>query len=112
MNIHIPNDSKIITEYKPQMKGVKIALDYDGTFSADPEMWLRFIADAKSNGHDIRCVTMRYDIERDSMDKRLLEAIPVIFTCRKSKKKAARMQGFDPDIWIDDTPEWIFEDSI
>ena len=37
-----------------------IALDYDDTFTRDPEGWLNFAKLMKSRGHEIIGVTMRY----------------------------------------------------
>ena len=44
---------------------MRIALDYDGTYTADPDLWDKFIN-----------------------------------SCRDKH-----------DVWIDDNPEWIFQDS-
>ncbi len=94
---------------------VLIALDYDGTYTADPDMWNEFISSAKMHGHEIYCVTMRiagvesFDVERalsGRVDK-------IIYTNRKAKKQSVRMQcNRDPDIWIDDNPDWLYEDAL
>ncbi len=88
-----------------------ISLDYDGTFTKDPELWIQFIQSAKERGHRVVCVTMRSKEEATVMDGRLLGLVEMCFTNRKAKKQAARMQGIEPDIWIDDFPEWLFEDG-
>lgn len=41
-----------------------IALDYDGTFTEDPTLWVSFIAMAQAHGHDVIGVTMRYEFEK------------------------------------------------
>lgn len=78
---------------------MKIALDYDGT-SADPAMWDQFILNALESGHEVHCVTMRYPTEPIAM------SIPVFYTSRKAKASA-----FNADVWIDDKPQWLLNDS-
>ena len=79
-----------------------IALDYDQTYTADPVLWDRFINAAQSQGHDVQIVTMRYPHE----------PIPdlgltVVYTGRQAKSR-----HFKADIWIDDSPGWIFQDAF
>jgi hypothetical protein len=78
-----------------------IALDYDGTFTADPALWNDFIRLALCQGHEVKIVTMRYPHET-------VEGAPVdvVYTSRKAKKAA-----FAADIWIDDAPHWVYMDS-
>lgn len=78
-----------------------IALDYDGTYTADPMLWLPFIAMALQRGHRVVCVTMRYPEEAIDMP------CEVVYTSRKAKAIA-----FKADIWIDDNPKWLLSDSI
>lgn len=89
-----------------------IALDYDGTYTADPELWLEFIKRAHERGHKVYCITMRWEGESGSMDPRLTSAVEVIFTARQAKKSYARKMGIEPNIWIEDVPEWLFEDAL
>jgi hypothetical protein len=85
------------------MELLRIALDYDGTFTADPALWLDFIGKAEAAGHDVVCVTMRYPHEA------IPPAMPcdVIYTSRKAKAVAVKA-----DIWIDDKPHWLLHDSV
>ena len=79
-----------------------IALDYDKTYTADPAMWSDFIQLAQDYGHEVKIVTMRYPHE-------IIDSPPlaVVYTSRKAKGTA-----FKADIWIDDSPAWIFQDSL
>jgi hydroxymethylpyrimidine pyrophosphatase-like HAD family hydrolase len=79
-----------------------IALDYDKTYTADPALWDDFIQSAKDRGHTVKIVTMRRPDE-------VIEYAPVdvIYTSRKAKAVVV-----NADIWIDDSPAWIFQDSI
>ena len=78
-----------------------IALDYDGTYTADPELWDLFISAARQRGHEVKIVTMRFPSEP-------IENAPceVIYTSRKAKYGAIPAQ-----IYIDDTPQFLFQDG-
>lgn len=87
------------------------SLDYDATYTVDPELWLEFVKKAQERGHTVHCVTMRYPQETHEalFDPRLKALVEVHATSREAKRKHMRMKGVTIDIWIDDTPEWIFE---
>jgi hypothetical protein len=90
-----------------------IALDYDGTYTASPWLWRRFISDAKEGGHEVVCVTMRFDSDAEripDMDARVFGR--VIYTGRKAKHQFLSDMGISPQIWIDDNPQWIYADAI
>lgn len=86
---------------------MKIALDYDETYTADPYLWDPFIRSAKYRGHSVTFVTFRYgpdnayrednnaDIKSDA--ERL--GIDIVF-CNHHQKSHC----FKADIWIDDMP--------
>ena len=42
-----------------------IAIDFDKTFTADPELWLSFIRSASLRGHEIICATYRKEYSDD-----------------------------------------------
>lgn len=93
---------------------MNIALDYDGTYTSDPELWLRFVDDALARGHAVRVVTMRYPSEGGDMDKRLeARGVPAIFTSRKAKlKHCLEVCDWEPNVWIDDHPEAVHLDAM
>lgn len=89
-----------------------IALDYDGTYTADPDIWLSFIEKAKSKGHQIFLVTMRYPYENEEVDRQLKGKVDrIIYTSRKGKMRHVKFLGIHVDVWIDDRPDFIFNDS-
>lgn len=92
---------------------MKIALDYDGTYSADPALWSAFIQIALASGHDVCIVTARSDrLDRTPPLVDLEEEVRVIYTRGIAKKWFLEHFGeFIPDIWIDDRPESIFSNS-
>ena len=79
---------------------MRIALDYDGTFTRDPDLWRAFAALAKERGHAVSIVTMRFadDNEECVPD----EGIPIVYTDRRAKASV-----FAADVWIDDQPQFI-----
>jgi hypothetical protein len=93
---------------------MKIALDYDLTYSAAPELWDHFIHKARDLGHDVRIVTARDErFDRTMPIARLGEWVPVIY-CRGIAKKwfcTHFVADFVPDVWIDDKPESVAGNS-
>lgn len=86
---------------------MKIALDYDETFTADPSFWRDFIDRAELNDHEVMIVTYRdlgLPIQHDI-------PIKVYYTSYKAKRKYMEGQGVMIDVWIDDSPETISGDS-
>ena len=86
---------------------VLIALDYDDTYSTDPELWLAFVTSALARGHRVEVATMRAPHEHEDLDPRLVALIPVNFCNGVAKKLALARKGIYPNIWIDDRPDWI-----
>lgn len=82
-----------------------IAIDYDGTYTADPWLWNHFIEMAQHRGHRVVCVTMRYPTE--IIDGMTCGPIDIVYTSRKAKALA-----FKADVWIDDSPQWLLQDSL
>lgn len=86
---------------------MKIAVDYDGTYSADPELFNIFIRCAKNRGHEVFIVTMRHDMEQERVCS--IVPCPVFYTGRQAKMEHMRNRGHEFDIWIDDMPHLIFD---
>lgn len=86
---------------------MKIALDYDDTYTQDPELWDMFIERSLLRDHEIMIVTFRspdVPLERDPK-------IPIFYTSWKAKRPFMEKQGIDIDVWIDDSPELIISDT-
>jgi hypothetical protein len=79
-----------------------IALDYDKTYTADPVLWDDFIKSAQDRGHTVKIVTMRRPDE-------IVNDVPIeiVYTSRKAKASYVKA-----DIWIDDSPQWVCQDSL
>lgn len=81
---------------------LKIALDHDDTFTADPELWTAFVQHAIARGHAIHIVTYRHkewdneDIEENAAKL----GVPIVYSGMRQKRHV-----HEADIWIDDSPE-------
>lgn len=98
---------------------MRIALDYDNTYSADPTFWDSFIVNARHHGHEVFIVTARderfdrtaplVELEKKSF---ALGGPLKIWWCRGvAKKWFMHHFGVDVDVWVDDKPESIFANS-
>lgn len=92
---------------------MNIGLDYDDTYTRDPELWTAFIATAHSHGHDVYIVTWRDKSEASLMDinptaRKYLSGIYP--TNRHAKEKFMYNQGIRIDVWIDDNARAIIQD--
>lgn len=93
---------------------MNIAIDYDKTFSADPEGWIQVITLMEARGHKFVCVTGRtneFDFGKEVI-LAINNLIPIVFAGQKWKKQAAEEAGWKIDIWIDDMPEYIAKQNI
>ncbi len=89
-----------------------IALDYDGTYTADPGLWHPFIAASRARGHLVFVVTMRFPSEGREVEQRLGPHVDrIIFTGREAKRRHLARLGHDVDVWIDNHPEYIEGDA-
>lgn len=84
---------------------MRISVDYDKTYSADPKLFDEFIAIAKRRGHDVVCMTMRRPEEAIEMP------CQVIYTSRRAKVLYAAEHSIKIDIWVDDAPHWLLSDG-
>lgn len=89
-----------------------IALDYDGTYTKDPDLWQKFITDAHAKNHQVILATMRYEHEQEDMCQILTSRVKVIFTGRQAKREFLRNLGIVPHVWIDDMPDLIVENCL
>ena len=64
-----------------------IALDYDGTYTEDWELWRMFIKSAHKKGHEVVIVTMRHDVcdEGTRVVNDIGDLFQIFFKSRKSK---------------------------
>lgn len=84
-----------------------IALDYDGTFSRDPELWRDFIYRARRVGHQVIMVTQRTEECKPFLIDKIQIPLHIICCSGCSKVKATIEAGYMVDVWIDDNPYGI-----
>ncbi len=84
---------------------MRIALDYDGTYTSCPALWEEFILLAEKLGHEVVFVTMRF---KEDPELIYAPSCEVIYTARAAKGPFMAALGRIPDIWIDDMPQRIF----
>lgn len=87
---------------------MNISLDFDDTYTRDPEAWDKFIKIMRDAGHKVYCVTMRNGEDPWEMIE-VWEALngkvnAVYGTNRDSKKEFMAGHGIWIDVWIDDNP--------
>lgn len=83
-----------------------IAIDYDGTYTTDPDLWDAFISAGILRGHSFVCVTNR-PWEPEEGLRRPYPAIPFVCAGDQYKANAARAAGYPVSVWIDDMPGTI-----
>lgn len=86
-----------------------IALDFDGTFTADCELWRCFILSAQAAGHRVVCITGRRESfeHRRELERALPHRVDVFFAYDEPKADYAKRNRINVDIWIDDMPEML-----
>ena len=92
-----------------------ISLDYDETWTRDPETWKKVVAVLRMAGHTVYCVTMRYDNhhEKTEVGSQLNGVVDAIFfTGRRAKSDFMYEQGIKVDVWIDDMPLFIYQGAL
>lgn len=89
-----------------------IVMDYDDTFSKDPEAWVQVAKTLKSHGHKIIGCTMRYPEETIGMSTQYGEICDQVhFSSRMAKRPYLNSKDIYPDVWIDDRPDFIINSA-
>jgi hypothetical protein len=89
---------------------MNIALDFDETYTLDPDLWNMFCKTCITRGHNVWCVTFRHESEGLEVLQSIGKVIGVhnvIFTGRKAKRRFCEDMSVYIDVWIDDTPDYI-----
>jgi len=85
-----------------------IALDYDGTYTADPALWDAFIKLARLQQHEVHLVTMRAPSEPVRLGAHVDR---IHYTDRRAKRPFMEARGLNVQIWIDDMPDFVVGDA-
>lgn len=95
---------------------MRIGVDYDGTWTADPGLWRRFRDQAVLRGHDVVIVTGRTSAHVIDAAERLRNLVPegmeIFFTSGEPKARYMRRTARRPvDVWVDNEPGTIEDPS-
>ena len=89
-----------------------VCIDYDGTYTAMPDLLTTIVNKSKDLGYLVILATMRYEHEMEKELEILISIVDrVIFTGRKAKQPYLLAMGIEPTIWIDDQPRWLLHDD-
>lgn len=90
-----------------------IALDFDETYTLDPDFWDEFICHSEAGGHKVILATYRHEtLDADPLLDHLKDwEIECYFTDGKAKRPFLKDLGIEVDVWIDDNPFSITQDS-
>jgi hypothetical protein len=89
---------------------MNIGLDFDDTYTRDPEGWNAFIRNFTSRGHTIYCTTFRFPEQSQQVYDSIGKVIGhenCYFTSYTAKRKYMQSKGIMIDVWIDDMPMLI-----
>lgn len=93
-----------------------VAIDYDDTYTRDPEAWNQVILILIAAGHTVWCVSLRNERVmkevRDTVGQYVGEDA-CFGTNNVSKRSYMYVQeGIYIDVWIDDSPEFIANNAL
>lgn len=93
---------------------MNIAIDFDNTFSSDPDLFKSFIKICESRNHKCYIVTMRNgtDEDRKEIESTTGGMLPVIYCGHTFKRKVTSQMGINIHIWIDDLPAGIDDQRL
>ena len=85
-----------------------LAIDFDGTYTAHPQLCQELAVTALSFGIDVVTVTSRCKTAENELLMRAAGiAWPIVFSHDKPKKLAAKEAGHEVCVWVDDQPHMI-----
>jgi len=87
-----------------------ISIDYDDTYTKDPETFNQVIKLFQEAGHTVICVTLRHPFQGEEVKNSIGKVVSdVLFTSGQMKKEYAIKAGYKINVWVDDLPEMIAE---
>lgn len=84
-----------------------VAIDYDGTWTADPEAFAAFASLLRRRGHRVLLVTARASGHREVLEACAAHVDRVLFSGGGYKREHCEIEGEFVSIWIDDMPAMI-----
>lgn len=93
-----------------------IAIDYDHTYTNDPELWDEFARNAIKRKHSVYCVSARAESMMDDAKNTIGKVIGPAncFGTNLHPKREFMLNNHNIriDVWVDDTPSFIDSVSI
>lgn len=92
---------------------LNFGIDFDGTYTEDPDLWLEFFEIVHRLGHKSYIVTLKNELlEGEYLHDCIGESVDgILFTSRHGKEKYIKDKyNIDIDIWIDKDCRYILED--
>jgi len=90
-----------------------IAIDYDHTYTNDPQLWDEFSRNALSRNHTVYCVSSRDERTMDDAKNTIGKVIGPAncFGTNLHPKREFMIKNHNIyiDVWVDDTPDTIVE---
>ena len=92
---------------------MRIALDYDDCYTADPDTWRKVIRVLEDAGHEVVCVSARFNNAEnlEELGRNLPRHMNIVLSEHKAKAEVMHKRGLPVDIWIDDWPNAIDPDK-
>jgi hypothetical protein len=103
-------------DVKEEERKMKISIDYDDTYTRDPNLWDQFAAAAVKRGHQVYCVSARGEQHMDD-PRRTIGQIIGPDNCfgtglRQKRDFMWHTHKIYIDVWIDDQPEMIVDQEV
>ena len=110
----LPHDDKS-QDVEPvrSLRAMTISIDYDKTFSSDPEMWGKFAKSSAASGNQVVMISRRPDTEQDrneitaALGDYASSFSTVLLVGDQFKDAAAKAAGINVDVWVDDSPQFV-----
>lgn len=95
-----------------ESRAMTISIDFDRTFSADPQMWGEFARKSAGTGNNVVMISRRPESDREEVIASLgdyAESFSRVLLVGGDalKDDAARAAGIAVDVWVDDSPQFI-----
>jgi HK97 family phage portal protein len=96
----------------PESRALTISMDFDRTFSADPQLWGEFARKAVADGNRVVMISRRPESDREEVISSLgdyAESFSDVLLVGGDtlKADAAQAAGISVDVWVDDSPQFI-----
>jgi hypothetical protein len=101
----------------PESRAMTISIDFDRTFSADPQMWGEFAKKAVADGNTVVMISRRPESDREEVISSLGDYAESFSQGLRVGGEpltadAADAAGINVDVWVDDSPQTITDKQV